>query len=113
MSNPESGSNPTETAPVFAALGDPTRLELVSRLSDGRSRCISELTRGLTLTRQGVTKHLRMLEHAGIVTSRRVGRENRFVLTPAPIAAVRNYLDDVSRQWDEALARLRAFVEEE
>ena len=98
-------------APVFAALGDATRLELVSRLIDGQDRSIAQLSDGLRLTRQGVTKHLRMLERAGIVRSRTVGRESRFSYVPEPITLARSYLDTVSVQWDDALSRLKSFVE--
>ena len=98
---------------VFAALGDATRLALVTRLSDGRPRSISRLSRGMRLTRQGVTKHLRVLEQAGIVENRRVGRESRFVYTPEKIEDARSYLDQITRQWEEALRRLKAFVEKE
>ena len=114
MSNPEPtrrvalGPRP---APVFAALGDATRLELVSRLSDGQSRSIAQLTDGLSLTRQGVTKHLRVLEQAGLVSSIRVGRESQFTFKPEPIGQARSYLETVSMQWDDALSRLRRFVE--
>ena len=100
-----------DPAPVFAALGDATRLALVTRLSDGQTRSISQLTGGLNLTRQGVTKHLRVLELAGIVCSSRVGRESQFTFVPAPIEEVKSYLDTVSEQWDDALTRLRSFVE--
>ena len=113
MSSPSATAAPADPAPVFAALGDATRLALVSRLSDGRPRSIAQLSQGLDLTRQGVTKHLRVLEHAGIVASERVGRESRFAFTPAPIDEVRGYLDRVSRQWDDALGRLKAFVEDQ
>jgi DNA-binding transcriptional ArsR family regulator len=99
------------TAPVFAALGDATRLKLISRLNDGEARSIAQLADGLSLTRQGVTKHLRVLENAGIVRSRSVGRENRFVYVPGQIHRARSYLDNVSAQWDQALLRLRTFVE--
>ena len=111
MSNPEVGLRTTDPTPVFAALGDATRLELVSRLSDGRPHSIAELTGGLGLTRQGITKHLRVLQEAGIVNSSRVGRENRFTFLPEPIEQVRSYLDTVSKQWDDAPSRLRSFVE--
>ena len=111
MSSPDAAAAPADPAPIFAALGDPTRLALVTRLSDGQPRSITQLTDGLDLTRQGVTKHLRVLEQAGIVTSERIGRESRFAFTPAPIDEVRGYLDRVARQWDDALARLKAFVE--
>ena len=99
-------------APVFAALGDDTRLTLVARLSDGRPYSISRLTRGSHLTRQAITKHLRVLENVGIVRSVRSGRENLFELDPRPIADMKEYLDHVSARWDRALARLKAFVEE-
>ena len=100
------------TAPVFAALGDTTRLELVSRLSDGKQHSIVQLARGLNLSRQGVTKHLLVLKKAGMVSSRRVGRESRFAIRPAPIAKARDYLMRASAQWDDAIERLRASVEE-
>lgn len=101
----------TQQAPVFAALGDETRLALVTRLSDGRAHSISQLTAGTRLTRQAVTKHLRVLESAGVVRCARLGRESRFELDPAPIMELREYLDRVSQQWDAALSRLKAFVE--
>ncbi len=97
---------------VFAALGDETRLLLVSRLSAGEPRSIAELTEGSSLTRQAVTKHLRVLERAGIVRCRREGRESRFALDPRPLGELHDYLDRVSRRWDDALDRLKAFVEE-
>lgn len=99
-------------APVFAALGDTTRLELVSRLSDGERRSITELSEGLTLTRQAVTKHLQVLRKAGLVNQKRTGRESRFAIRPNAIADARDYLSRVSAQWDEAIARLRSVVEE-
>jgi DNA-binding transcriptional ArsR family regulator len=98
-------------APLFAALGDATRLALIARLSGGEPRSIAELTAGTKLTRQAVTKHLRVLERAHIVRSRRAGRESRFAFDPEPIESLRLYLDRISAQWDLALARLRAFVE--
>lgn len=99
-------------APVFAALGDQTRLTLVARLCGGQPHSISQLTAGSRLTRQAITKHLRILESVGIVHSVRAGRESRFELDPRPIADLREYLDFVSEQWDQALARLKAFVED-
>ena len=120
MSRPEietSRSQPPrsalDAAPVFAALGDTTRLELLHRLGDGQARSITQLSDGLGLTRQGVTKHLRVLQVAGIVASRKVGRENRFIYRPESIDEARSYLDRVSRQWDDALVRLKSFVEGE
>jgi DNA-binding transcriptional ArsR family regulator len=98
-------------AHVFAALGDETRLLLVAKLCDGRSRSISQLTSGSRLTRQAITKHLRVLQQAGVVRSERAGRQSLFTFDPAPVEEVRDYLDRVSAQWDEALGRLKAFVE--
>jgi DNA-binding transcriptional ArsR family regulator len=99
-------------ATVFAALGDATRLSVLAKLSRGRPQSISRLTAGTNLTRQAVTKHLRVLANAGVVRSVRAGRESLFELEPQPIEEVRNYLDDVSRQWDDALARLKSHVED-
>jgi DNA-binding transcriptional ArsR family regulator len=98
-------------APIFAALGDETRLALVSKLSDGNSCSIAQLTEGTALTRQAVTKHLRVLTNARIVRSVKAGRESLFELDPAPIREVRDYADVVSAQWDSAIGRLKAFVE--
>lgn len=97
---------------IFAALGDATRLALMSKLCRGETRSISQLTEGSRLTRQAITKHLRVLEGAGIVHGVRAGRQSHFQFDPEPIAEVREYLHLVSEQWDQALARLRAFVED-
>lgn len=98
-------------APVFAALGDDTRLSLVAQLSRGKPRSISHLTRGSKLTRQAITKHLRVLEGAGVVRSVRSGRESLFEFHPEPLDELKKYLDLVSQQWDQALSRLKSFVE--
>src|SRR4051812_16621408 len=98
-------------APVFAALGDVTRLSLVNALSRGERRSIAELTEGTALTRQAVTKHLRVLEEAQLVRSVRAGRESLYELDPAPLHEVSRYADEVSARWDAALLRLKAFVE--
>jgi|ERR1700733_1019513 len=99
-------------APIFAALGDTTRLALVRRLSLGETCSIAQLTEGSPLTRQAITKHLRVLEHVGIVRGVRCGRESRFEFNPEPIHEARGYLELVSEQWDRTLARLKAFVED-
>ena len=98
-------------ARIFAALGDGTRLTLVAKLSSGERRSIAQLTEGSKLTRQAITKHLRVLESAGIVHSVRAGRESLFEFDPEPMEEIRSYLDRVSEQWDQALSRLKAFVE--
>ena len=100
-------------APVFAALGDKTRLALVAKLSGGQPCSISQLTQGSKLTRQAITKHLRVLESVRIVHSVNAGRERLFEFDPTPIEDVREYLDFVSEQWDHALARLKSYIEEE
>ena len=98
-------------ATVFAALGDPTRLAVVAKLCAGEPQSIARLTAGTRLSRQAVTKHLRVLADAGVVRSVRSGRESLFALEPRPIEEVRDYLDQVARHWDDALARLKAHVE--
>jgi DNA-binding transcriptional ArsR family regulator len=100
-------------ATVFAALGDETRLLLLARLSSGQKYSIAELTEGSTLTRQAITKHLRVLERVKIVHGVRRGRESLFELDPRPLEEAKEYLGDVSEQWDQALARLKSFVEKE
>jgi DNA-binding transcriptional ArsR family regulator len=101
-----------DPAPIFAALGDHTRLSLLASLSDGRVRSITALSADKGLTRQAVTKHLRILETAGLVACARRGRERRFAFQGESLGAARGYLDRVAAQWDEALLRLKAFVEE-
>jgi DNA-binding transcriptional ArsR family regulator len=98
-------------ATLFAALGDKTRLAIVAQLCSGQSASISQLTEGSRLTRQAITKHLRVLQRAGIARCTRSGRESLFALAPEPMQEMQEYLDRVSRQWDQALARLKSFVE--
>jgi DNA-binding transcriptional ArsR family regulator len=83
-------------APVFAALGDETRLSLVAKLCEGSPQSIARLTEGSRLTRQAISKHLRVLQDAGIVDSVRVGRESQYELRPRPIDDAKSYLDRVS-----------------
>jgi DNA-binding transcriptional ArsR family regulator len=99
------------TAPLFAALGDSTRLSLVLALSGDTRQSIAQLAEKHVLTRQAISKHLRVLEHAGLVSSQRKGRESLFVLNPGALDAMRSYIDRISEQWDASLARLAAFVE--
>jgi DNA-binding transcriptional ArsR family regulator len=97
---------------LFAALGDETRLTLIGKLSSGPAQSISRLAEGTALSRQAISKHLHMLEGVGLVRKERVGRESRFAFRPEPLKEVRSYLDYVSSQWDDALARLKSFVED-
>jgi len=99
-------------APLFAALGDETRLSLVAKLCGGQPYSISQLTKGSKLTRQAITKHLRVLKNAGLVRNIHAGRESRFEFDPKPVEELRKYLNFVSAQWDQALTRLKSFVED-
>ena len=98
-------------APLFAALGDNTRLALLTKLSAGQQRSITDLAHNSPLTRQAITKHLRVLERARLVRCTRSGRERLYELDPLPVQSLKNYLDALSNQWDSALSRLRTFVE--
>jgi DNA-binding transcriptional ArsR family regulator len=98
-------------APVFAALGDETRLRLVSRLCVQGPLSIARLTEGTDVTRQAITKHLHVLEEAGLVSGSRDGRETVWELRPQKIDEARRHLDVISEQWDAAIDRLRALVE--
>jgi DNA-binding transcriptional ArsR family regulator len=98
-------------AAVFAALGDETRLSLLLRLCNGQRYSIAELTEGTKLTRQAVTKHLRVLERVRMVHGTREGRQSMFQFNPQPVIEIKEYLEIVSRQWDVALARLKSLVE--
>jgi DNA-binding transcriptional ArsR family regulator len=99
-------------APVFAALGDETRLALIAKLCGGQPYSISQLAKNSPLTRQAITKHLRVLESVGIVHSVQAGRESRFGFNPAPSEEMKEYLEFVSHQWDVALLRLKSYVED-
>ena len=98
------------SAPVFAALGDESRLRLLTRLSSG-PLSISRLTEGSGMTRQGVTKHLRVLSGAGLVRGTRRGKESLWRLERNRLEEARRSLDMISRQWDVALGKLKRFVE--
>jgi DNA-binding transcriptional ArsR family regulator len=99
------------SAAIFAALGDETRLGIVLRLSDGGPMSIARLTTGSQVSRQAITKHLRMMEEAGLVHCRRHGRESVWQLEQRRLRDARHYLRLISKQWDDALDRLRNFVE--
>lgn len=103
---------PVVSAAVFAALGDEVRLQLVARLCDDGPMSITRLAAGSHVSRQGITKHLRVLEEAGLMRSRRHGRERVWQLDQQRLGDARRYLKQISRQWDDALGRLRALVEE-
>jgi DNA-binding transcriptional ArsR family regulator len=100
------------SAPVFAALGDPTRLRLVARLCAAGPMSIARLTAGADVSRQAVSKHLYVLAGAGLVRSRRRGRESVWEVEPGRLVAARRFLDLMSLWWDDVLGRLKAAVEE-
>jgi DNA-binding transcriptional ArsR family regulator len=99
-------------APLFAALGDETRLRIVTRLSRRGPQSISELSEVADVSRQAITKHLNVLADAGMVVGERVGRERRFTIRPDRIRDASVHLQRISAQWDAALERLRAMVED-
>jgi DNA-binding transcriptional ArsR family regulator len=101
------------SAPVFAALGDETRLMLVARLSLGEPLSIKRLSEGTRLTRQAVTKHLHVLASARLVSGSRQGREQIWELNPGQLAEARRSIDLIARQWDAALLRLKSSIEGE
>lgn len=111
MYQPEGQEPASDMAAVFAALGDETRLVIVSKLQDGSDHSITKLTQGLALTRQGVSRHLRVLEDAKLVRRHRVGRETRYHLEVEALHRARDYLARASAQWDEAIARLAKHLE--
>jgi DNA-binding transcriptional ArsR family regulator len=100
----------SNSANLFAALGDETRLHVVSRLCDNGPASITKLTAGSKVTRQAITKHLRVLEASGLVHSRQRGRESIWQLDQQRFEDARRYLDLISNRWDEALVRLQKFV---
>ena len=101
----------SQAAPVFAALGDEVRLRLVGRLAGEGPLSIAKLTTGTDVTRQAVTKHLRVLEGAGVVRSTREGRESVWRLEPRRLEDAREHLERISKRWDDAIDRLKAYVE--
>jgi DNA-binding transcriptional ArsR family regulator len=101
-----------DAAPLFAALGDQTRLRLLVRLTSSGPESISRLSAASPVSRQAVKKHLDVLSRAGLIRGVRRGREHIWEIQPQRLEEARGYLDRISRQWDEALDRLKSFVEE-
>jgi len=102
-----------QSAPVFAALGDRTRLRLVTRMGSDGPLSIARLTDGTDVTRQAVAKHLRVLANAGLAKSVRHGREQLWQLDPGPLDEAHRSLELIAQRWDEALLRLKGRVEED
>ncbi len=104
---------PARPAPVFAALGDDTRLRIVARLVAGGPQSITAITSGERITRQAVTKHLHVLEGAGVLRCRRRGREQEWTLEMKKMEEARRWLDGIAAEWDRVLGDLKRFVEED
>ncbi|HEY1534487.1 MAG TPA: metalloregulator ArsR/SmtB family transcription factor [Polyangiaceae bacterium] len=111
MSRRSSALRLAEAAPLFAALGDETRLRLVSRLCTDGPLSIARLSEGTAITRQGITKHLHALADAGLVKDTQQGRERIWELEPRRLAKARECLEQISGQWDAAIGRLQDFLE--
>lgn len=105
-------SSPRRSAPIFAALGDETRLRLLARLCRDGPQSITSLAADTDITRQAITKHLRRMEQAGVLRAARAGRESLWQLDPSSLDEAERYLRAISDQWDAALARLKRFVED-
>jgi DNA-binding transcriptional ArsR family regulator len=103
--------DPKHSAAMFAALGDETRLRLLVRLRTGQSQSITQLAIGLPVTRQAVTKHLRVLEQAKLVSAQHCGRERKFVARSSGLVEAQAALQAISQQWDDLLERLKSHVE--
>ncbi len=101
-----------EAAPLFDALGDPNRLRIVVRLCDGGPSSTSQVTQSVSITRQAATKHLELLEAAGLVASSRRGRARIWTLQTQQLIDAGEYLTQLSHRWDAAIERLRAYVED-
>lgn len=110
--NPIAATELLHSVPLFAALGDAVRLRLVVRLCNEASASISQLTAGTGLTRQAITKHLRVMQNSGLVWSSKRGRERLWQLNEQRLQDARHHLDLISKHWDAALARLQKFVED-
>jgi DNA-binding transcriptional ArsR family regulator len=99
-------------APIFAALGDETRLSLVMRLSAGGPQSVGRLAAGASVTRQAVAKHLGILAEANLAHGDRAGREVIWRLDPQPLDEARHAIDRIAAEWDSALTNLKRFLEQ-
>lgn len=111
MSHSFSKKRKAQAAKVFSALGDETRLSLVHKLLDGDLHSITDLSEGTDLSRQAVTKHLRVLESVALVRNKKIGRESQFELCPSALSSARDSLNNISKRWDQTLNRLKLLAE--
>ena len=98
-------------AAVFRALGDPVRLKMVQRLTEGRPATISVVSAGLGITRQGARKHLQVLAAAGLVPLEPKGREVTVGLEVGSLGSARAFISELGNRWDARLDALKEFVE--
>ena len=98
---------------LFAALADPLRRSLLENLAEHSPRTATQLAEDYPVTRQGILKHLTILEHAGLVAIHQVGREKRYTLTPEPLEELEQWIEDIGAKWDERLLRLKTWLEHE
>jgi DNA-binding transcriptional ArsR family regulator len=99
--------------PIFAALADPVRRSLLLNLAEYSPRTATQLARDYPITRQGILKHLHILDAAGLVAVQQQGREKRYSLTPEPLSELERFTREIGAKWDERLLRLKAFIEED
>ena len=99
--------------PIFTALADPMRRKLLLNLAENSPKTATQFAEEYPITRQGILKHLNILEEAGLVTVYQRGREKRYALTPEPLNEVEQWIKEIGDKWDERLLRLKAFIENE
>jgi DNA-binding transcriptional ArsR family regulator len=97
--------------PIFAALADPVRRSLLADLAENSPRTATQLALDYPITRQGLLKHLTILEAAGLVTAQRAGREKRYRLRPEPLGEVEDWIAVIGKKWEARLERMKAFIE--
>ena len=100
-------------APVFAALADPMRRNLLVNLAEHGPKTATQLAEEYPITRQGILKHLNVLENAGLVAVHQRGRDKRYTLTPEPLSELEQWLTAITNKWDERLLRLKTMIESE
>lgn len=99
--------------PIFAALADPMRRQLLVKLAENSPKTATQFAEEFPITRQGILKHLNILEEAGLVMVYQKGREKRYTLTPEPLSELEQWIKDLGAKWDERLLRLKTFLENE
>ena len=98
---------------LFTALADPMRRNLLLHLAAHSPKTATELAQDYPITRQGILKHLTVLETAGLVVVRQQGRDKRYILTPEPLTELEQWIKDIGALWDERLSRLKTLLEHE